>query len=61
MSGLLLIGTATYWLRLSRHVEPTSERPAIRVHRFRSAAGFTGLAFGLLGVTLLWLAFVSLP
>jgi hypothetical protein len=60
LSGFLLIGAAGYWLKLSRGREAVNERPAIPVHRFRAAAGYTGIAMGLLGISLLWFALVAL-
>jgi hypothetical protein len=60
LTALLVIGAATKWARLARDHEPADERPAIPVHSFRSAAGLTAAALGMVGLSLLWSALVAL-
>lgn len=60
LAGLLLLGAAFQWVKLGRGREAYNERPTIPVHAFRSAAGLTGVALGLLGVALLWAALMAL-
>ena len=60
LSGLFLIGCASMWLQLGKERERSNQPPTIPVERFRSAATITALAFGLLGVALVWFAFVTL-
>lgn len=61
LSGLMLLGAASSWAKLGREREGSSDRPAIPVHQFRAAAGMTAAALGLLGVSMICLALVSLP
>ena len=56
-SGLLLLVSGLYWLKLAR--ETDENRRAIPVHTFRSAARITAPALIMLGLAAFWLAFTS--
>lgn len=60
LSGLFLIGCASMWLKVGKDRERADEVPTIRVSELRSAATVTSIAFGLLGVALVWFAFTTL-
>ena len=60
LAGLALIGCASMWLKLGKDRERVDQVPTIRVGELRSAANVTAIAFVLLGLALLWFAFVTL-
>lgn len=61
ISALFVFGAARQWRKLATDPERPDERPAIPVQAFRTAAGLTGLAFVMVGLSLAWLALVAFP
>jgi hypothetical protein len=59
LSAFLLFGAGSAWLKLAREREGSDDRPTIPVHSFRAASAITAAALGLLGIALLWFAWVE--
>jgi len=60
LTGLLLLASASAWMKLAKDRERPDESPAIPVRSFRHAAALTGAAFVMLGLSLCWLAATAL-
>lgn len=61
LTGLMVMGAASEWIKLARDRERTDQRPTIPIERFRSAAAITAVAMGFLSAALLWVAFLAVP
>lgn len=60
LAGLFLIGCASMWLKVGEDRERGDQPPRVPIEALRSAANVTAVAFGLLGVALVWFALVTL-